>query len=95
MTADTLPTCDDGSRLQCFSEAHVVSKHSVEAAAAQERHPTDARPLVRAQLAPDLHRQRVVIHLSFAKYYRQRTARMSSTIAVSMKYATQGPFPTQ
>ena len=56
-------TDNDGCGLQSLAKAHLVCQHAMQAAAAQERQPTDARPLVQPQLPMDLHRQLKLIHL--------------------------------
>ncbi len=48
-------TCNDGSGLEGFAQAHVVSQAAVQASAAQEGQPGDALPLVRPQLACQSH----------------------------------------
>ena len=56
-------TDNNGCRLQGLAEAHLVCQHAMQAAAAQERQPTDARPLVQPQLPVDRDRQLKLIHL--------------------------------
>ncbi len=48
-------TCNYGSGLQGFAQAHVVSQAAVQASAAKEGQPGDALPLVGAQLACQSH----------------------------------------
>lgn len=56
-------TCNDGSGLQGFAEAHVIGQAAMQAGAAQECQPRNALTLIRPQLTPQIHRQLEVLNL--------------------------------